>query len=208
MNKINDKKKVVIIGAGGHGKVIADIVQGSGDYVIGFLDDAENIVESYVGFPILGKISDYYMYQDDFFVIAIGNSKIREKVANKLKNVKWYNAIHPSAVISTLDTEIAEGTVVMANAVINPGTKVGKHCIINSGAIVEHDNVIDAYSHISVGAKLAGTVNVGSHTWVGIGATISNNINICGECTIGAGAVVVKDITNPGIYVGVPAKKR
>lgn len=202
------KKNVVIIGAGGHGKVVADIVQCSGDSVVGFLDDAKMPKESYEGFRYLGKVSEYYKYKDAFFVIAIGNSNIREKIANQLENIKWYKAIHPKAVISKLDTVIEEGTVIMANAVINPGVRIEKHCIINTGAIIEHDNSIEAYSHISVGAKLAGTVKIGSHTWIGIGATVSNNVEICGKCMIGAGAVVVQNIIESGTYIGIPAKKR
>lgn len=202
------KKRVVIIGAGGHGKVVADIVQCMGDYVVGFLDDAKIATGNYMEFPYLGKISDYYKYKEAFFVVAIGNSCVREKIVNELKNVKWYKAIHPNAVISQLNTVIEEGTVIMANAVINPGTKIGRHCIINSGAIVEHDNDIGAYVHISVGAKLAGNVKIGNHTWVGIGAIISNNIEVCGKCVLGAGTVVIRDIDVSGTYVGIPAKKR
>ena len=140
------------------------------------------------------------------FVVAIGDANIREKIVEALKDVNWYTAIHPAAVVSTLDTKIGEGTVIMANAVINPGAEVGNHCIINTGAIVEHDNKLADFVHISVGAKLAGSVTVGKGTWVGIGASISNNVTICTGCMIGAGAVVVKDIVEMGTYVGVPVK--
>ena len=95
----------------------------------------------------------------------------------------------------------------MPNAVINAGAKIGEHCIINTGAIVEHDNILENYVHISVGAKLAGTAHVGIATWIGIGASVSNNLSICENCMIGAGAVVVKDITESGTYIGVPARR-
>ena len=95
----------------------------------------------------------------------------------------------------------------MANAVINPCAKIGRHCIISSAAVVEHDNTIEDYAHISVGAKLGGTVSIGEQTWVGIGAVVSNNISICPRCMIGAGAVVIHDIKESGTYVGVPARK-
>lgn len=201
-------QSVVIIGASGHGKVVADIIERSGDRVIGFLDDNTLLPEKFVGFPVLGMIDDYKEYKDAKFVVAIGNAVIREKIVNKLNDVTWYTAIHPSAVISTLGTEIWEGTVIMANAVVNAGARIGKQCIINTGAVVEHDNQIADYVHISVGAKLAGTVTVGKSSWIGIGASVSNNLSICADCMIGAGAVVVKNIDEAGTYVGVPAKKR
>lgn len=198
-------KSVVIIGAGGHGKVIADIVLNSGDLVIGFLDDGCN-EKSVCGFPVLGKISDYVEYKDNcMFVVAIGNAKIREKIVSELPDVNWYTAIHPTAVISKIKTNIGCGTVIMANAVVNPGASIGKHCIINTSAVVEHDNIIEDYVHVSVGAKIAGTVYIGKRTWIGIGATAKNNISICNDCMIGAGGVVVKDILIPGTYIGVPA---
>lgn len=199
-------KSVIIIGAGGHGKVIADIIQKSGDRVVGFLDDNPCIGANFIGFPMLGAVDDYKKF-DNEFVIAIGNATIRERIARKLSSVSWYTAIHPTAVISDIDVEIGAGTVVMANAVINTGAKIGKHCIINSGAIVEHDNKIADFVHISVGAKLAGTVKIGSGTWIGIGANVSNNVTVCGNCMVGAGTVVVKDIEKAGIYVGVPAER-
>lgn len=200
-------REVIIIGASGHGKVVADIIQKSGDKIVGFLDDNPSIEKDFMGFPILGTVNDYEKYDTAEFVIAIGNAKIRERIARKLSGVSWYTAIHPTAVISDMDVEIGQGTVVMANAVINAGTKIGKHCIINSGAIVEHDNRICDFVHISVGAKLAGTVSVEKGSWIGIGAIVSNNVNICGNCMIGAGAVVIKDIEEAGTYAGVPAER-
>lgn len=197
-------KSVIIIGASGHGKVIADIVQKSGDRVIGFLDDNPNLPNTFVGFPVVGPV-DAYKNIDAEFVIAIGNASIREKIVEKMKGVHWYTAIHPTAVISDIDVEIGCGTVVMANSVINTGARIGMHCIINSSAVVEHDNCINDFVHVSVGAKLAGAVSVGKGTWIGIGASVSNNVNICGSCMIGAGAVVIKNIEKVGTYVGVPA---
>lgn len=201
-------EKVIIIGASGHGKVIADIIEKSGDSIIGFLDDNENLGEKFVSYPVLGNVDNYIKYLKCKFIIAIGNATIREKLSEKLCGVEWYTAIHPTAVIANLDTTISEGTVIMANAVINSGAQIGRHCIINTGAIIEHDNKLDDFVHISVGAKLAGTVHVGRRTWIGIGATVSNNVNICNDCMIGAGAVVVKDINVSGTYMGVPAKRK
>lgn len=190
-------RKVIIIGESGHGKVIADIVRANNDIVLGYLDDD-------LSKQPLGTVSDCVNYPEAEFVIGIGNAAIRERISSY--PCKWYTAIHPSAIISD-EASIGEGTVVMPNAVINAGTVIGKHCIINTGAVVEHDNRIDDFTHISVGVKLGGTVSVGKSTWVGIGSAVCNNTDICGGCMIGAGAVVVKNISEPGTYVGVPAKK-
>ena len=199
-------KNVVIIGAGGHAKVIADIVECAGDHVLGFLDGYIK-EDTFLGKPVLGKDTDYEKYLDAYFIIGIGDAYARERFVNSMPEAKWYTAIHPKAVISTLDTSIGEGSVVMANAVINPCAHVGNHCIVNTTAVVEHDNQIDDFVHVSVGTKLAGKVTVGKRTWVGVGSAVSNGINICSDCMIGAGAVIVKDITEPGTYVGVPARK-
>lgn len=197
--------RLVIVGAGGHGKVIADIAMKNGYNKICFLDD--HATGECMGFPIVGTSAqiDCLNDGDTDFVIAVGNNETRKRIA-QTHAVNWISLIHPSAQIGAC-VSIGKGTVVMAGAVINACAAVGKHCIINSGAIVEHDNVIEDYAHISPGAALGGTVRVGTQTHVGIGAVVRNNIEICGMCTIGAGAVVVKNIDRSGTYVGIPAKE-
>ena len=198
-------KQVVIIGASGHGKVVADIVEKSGNLVRGFLDD--NGIGEVFGYSILGQVCDYNKYVSECeFVIAIGNNEIRENIANKLNQVRLFTAIHPTACMAK-DVIIGQGTVVMANAVINSTAKIGCNCIINTGVIVEHDNFIDAYVHLSPKVALGGTVRVGKATHIGIGATVRNNIIIAENCIVGAGAVVVNDILDCGTYVGIPARK-
>lgn len=95
----------------------------------------------------------------------------------------------------------------MAGAIINPESKIGKGCIINTTSSVDHECEIDNYVHMAVGAYLCGNVKVGKYTWIGAGTTVRNNISICGQCMVGAGSVVLKDIEEPGIYIGVPAKR-
>lgn len=195
----------MIIGAGGHGKVIADIVLHSGDSVLGFLDDDPQKKEI-LGFPVLGLAADWERFSSDAcFVLGIGSNHIREALAKKIMG-QWYTAIHPSVRIG-IDVEIGSGSVVMANAVINPGSRIGRHCIINTGAVVEHDNVLSDYVHVSPHATLCGTVSMGRRTHVGAAAVIKNNLAVCEDVTIGVGAAVIRDITEPGIYVGVPARR-
>ena len=196
-------KKLVIIGASGHGKVIADIAIRNGYEEIVFLDDDKSIREC-AGFPVVGKTSQAAELDGDK-IIAIGNAKIRERIQKDLENVVIL--IHPSAVVSRRVC-IGIGTVVMAGAVINSDTIIGDGCIINTGSSVDHDCRIGSYSHISVGAHVAGTVEIGDRTWIGASATVINNVNICEDCMIGAGAVVVENIIKSGTYIGAPAKEK
>ena len=196
--------KLVIIGAGGHGKVIADNAIKNGYENICFIDDEAN--GDVIGFPVVGSLSALSELQDDHteFIIGIGDNAIRKTIAESY-DLKWATLIHPSAQIAK-NTHIAQGTVVMACAVVNTCATIGKHCIINTGAIIEHDNVINDYAHISPRATLGGTVTIGTETQIGTGAVVSNNRSVCANCLIGAGAVVVKNITEKGTYVGVPAR--
>ncbi|MCI8729800.1 MAG: acetyltransferase [Lachnospiraceae bacterium] len=199
-------KQLTIIGASGHGKVVADIALKSGYDSMVFLDDDERI-QTCGCYQVIGKSSLAERTGNDVFV-AIGNATIRQKIHEKLEKIGITVPvlIHPNAVIAE-DTVIGEGTIVMAGAVVNPGSTIGKGCIINTCSSVDHDCQIGDYVHISIGAHLAGTVILGKNTWVGAGATISNNIEITSCCMIGAGAVVINDIIEKGTYVGVPARK-
>ena len=209
MNK-GEKKKLLIIGASGHGKVVADIALKMNDWQqISFLDDDETLKKS-LNFDVIGNSKELKAYIDEWDIfVAIGNNSTREKVQKTLDNLAATIPvlIHPQAVIGE-EVEIAKGTVVMGGAIINSSTKVGRGCIINTGATIDHDNFIEDFVHISPGVHLAGTVRIGHGTWLGIGSVVSNNIEIVSRCIIGSGAVVTKNINNTGIYVGIPAKKK
>ncbi|MDO4469092.1 MAG: acetyltransferase [Bacillota bacterium] len=196
------KKKLVIIGASGHGKVVADIAEKNGYEEIVFLDDNEELAEC-AGYPVVGKVSNAPLMEGDK-IIAIGNGRIRENIQ---KNVKTVSLIHPNAVISRR-VQIGSGTVIMAGAVINSDVVIGEGCIINTCASVDHDCKLGDFSHISVGAHVAGTCEVGDRTWIGAGAVVNNNVKICEDCMIGSGAVVVKNINDKGTYIGVPAVRK
>ena len=200
-------KDVIIIGAGGHAKVVADIVLCSGDNLIGFLDDNIKLDEVvYKDYKVVGKISDSMEYRDKYFNIAIGDNHIRAKIAEKYDALAWYTAIHPKTVIA--DTvKIGKGTVVMAGAVINPDSYIVEHCIINTSCSIDHDNNIGNYVHVSPGANLVGTVSVGNYSWICVGATVINNVSVASDVIVGAGGVVTRDIDESGTYVGVPVRK-
>lgn len=199
------KRRLVIIGAGGHGKVVADNALKNGYIDICFLDD--NASGNCMGFSIAGKCSEIEKFDDGNtdFIIAIGSNVVRKEIAEKY-DVRWATLIHPSAQMAA-NTSVGEGSVIMAGAIVNASATVGRHCIINTGAIVEHDNKIENYVHISPGVTLGGTVHLGERTHIGIGSTVINNVNICDNCIIGAGATVIRNINEKGTYIGVPAKK-
>lgn len=197
-------KQLIIVGAGGHGKVVADIASKNGYESIAFLDDNTRL-KVCGKFPVAGVTGLLEKYTGDVFV-AIGNAEIRQQIMERIEghnNVP--TLVHPNAVISD-DVSIGAGTVIMAGTVINSGTMIGKGCIINTCASVDHECTVGDYAHISVGAHLAGMVTIGKKTWIGIGAAVSNNIDVCEMCTIGAGGVVIKNIAEPGTYVGVPVR--
>ena len=198
-------RKLTIIGAGGHGKVVADIARKNGYGEIVFLDDDEGIREC-GGYPVIGNSSKVEQIDADV-IVGVGNADVRKRIQESVPSEKLVTLIHPNAVVAE-DAVIGIGTVVMAGAVINPGAKIGKGCIINTCSSVDHDCTVGDYVHIAVAGHLCGSVSVGNGTWIGAGATVSNNISICTDCMIGAGAVVVKDIDITGTYIGVPAKMR
>lgn len=193
-------RQIAIIGAGGHGRVAADIAKLCGYQKVLFFDDGD--VPGRVG-----SVSDVDAYLDtsDVFV-AIGNNRVRKMITERLPK-KPVTLVHPKAVVAG-NVELGCGAVIMAGAVVNPGVKIGEGAIVNTGSSVDHDCIVGAYVHISVGAHLAGTVYVGEGVFICAGAVVINNICVCDNAVIGAGAVVVKNIAEPGTYIGVPARKQ
>lgn len=199
-------ERIIIFGAGGHAKVIADSALAAGLTVEGFLDD-RLAGQRVLGIPVLGTLSQWEAYRDRArFVLGIGDNRIRQRLAHSYP-AAWGTVIHPTAVIGT-DVTLGEGTVVMAGAVVNAGSRIGRHCILNTGAIVEHDNTLEDFVHVSPHATLCGTVQVGALTHIGAGAVLRNNCSVAAGCTVGAGAVVVRSLPTAGVYVGVPARRQ
>lgn len=201
---------LIIIGAGGHGKVCLDIAlkmnQWNGIY---FLDDNADH-DTCLGHKIVGSSQDAIKYKDtsDFFV-AIGDNKTREKVLTNLIQGEYSIAtlIHPQSIINSF-VSVGIGTVVMAGTVINSDTKIGIGCILNTNSTIEHDNLIHDYVHISPGVNLAGNVSIGERSWIGIGSTVINNVIITEDVQVGACSNVVQDLAIGGIYIGNPAKQK
>lgn len=210
-------EKCVVIGGGGHAKVVIDILLQQGLFAPCGATVAVNASDlgdrQVLGVPIVGDDSilpEFYQEGVRFFILGIGatgdNSK-RQAIFDKIKKLgfKAVTAIHPRAVVAP-SAKIGPGSVVMAGSIVNPGAVIGSNCIINTGAIVEHDCLIDDHAHIAPGACLSGGVRVGLGAHVGAGAVVRQNIVIGVWAVAGAGAAVVDDILPTATVTGVPAR--
>lgn len=200
--------KLLILGAGGHGRVVADVASDMGVYSeIAFLDDASPLVKP--AFPIIGKIDDAAKYLNDCALfVAIGNNAVRRKLQTRFEEQGAFFAtlVSPKACIGG-DVSIGAGTVIMPGCIVNNHARLGKGVIVNTSSSVDHDCTIGDYCHIAPGAHLCGTVIVGENSLIGAGATLINNLSICSGCKIGAGTVVIKNVIESGTYIGVPARR-
>jgi sugar O-acyltransferase (sialic acid O-acetyltransferase NeuD family) len=189
-----------LIGAGGHAKVIADILIASGRPPTAFLDDAPT-QNRILGITVIKGLE--LPQPDSAVIVAVGDNATRQRLAHRYSTFDI--AIHPSAVVSR-DAEIGPGTVVMAGAVINTGARVGSHCIINTGSIIDHDCLISDFAHIAPGAKLGGNVRVGVGSMVGLGANVIHGRCVGDHTIVGAGSTVVRDVPPRVVAIGSPAR--
>jgi sugar O-acyltransferase (sialic acid O-acetyltransferase NeuD family) len=183
-----------LYGAGGHAKVIVDILKANNEPIEAFFDD-NVLLGQFLGYPVLHSLK-----VQNPLIITIGNNQIRNKIAESL-SVEYGTAIHPSSIISD-SVMMNFGSVVMQGVIIQSSVNIGKHCIINAGALVSHDCIIDDYVHISPHATLCGNVTVGEGTWIGAGTTIIPGIKIGKWSVVGAGSVVTRDIPDRVLAVG------
>ncbi|MFA9385125.1 MAG: acetyltransferase [Vibrio cyclitrophicus] len=201
-------KSCAILGASGHGKVIAEIAELNGYHNIVFFDDRWPSLKSVEHWSVSGDTSTLLsnVKEYDLTVVAIGHNAIRCGKQYELSQAgaTFGLLVHPSAVISKY-ASINVGTVVMANAVVNPFSHIGVSCIINTGSTVDHDCKLDEGVHISPGANLAGGVEVGKNTWIGIGSQVKQLVVIGCDSVIGAGSTVVNNVPNFKTVVGSPA---
>lgn len=202
-------KPLALIGAGGHGKVVAEVAEDSGIRDVVFFDDGMTATKGNFHWQFKGH-SDYFLSTATDYLgcfIAIGHNATRQKVNEKISwDIARELLLHPKATISTTAT-IERGTVVMAGAVINAYASIGEGVIINTSASIDHDCLISDYVHVSPGAHLGGEVFVGDRSWIGIGASVKNGVRIGKDVTVGAGAVVIKDIPDGHTVVGNPARR-
>lgn len=202
-------KRLAIVGASGHGKVVADCAELSGWDEIVFFDDAWPARTSLAGWAVEGNTDALLACWSQFqgTVVAIGNNTMRQNKSNQLAagGVILVSIVHPSAMISRY-AQLGEGSVVLAGAVVNMDARLGIGCIVNTGACVDHDCLLGEFVHISPRAALAGGVSVGDRSWIGIGAVARPLVHIGRDVQIGAGAAVVSDVPDNATFVGVPAR--
>jgi sugar O-acyltransferase (sialic acid O-acetyltransferase NeuD family) len=202
-------KRLAILGASGHGKVVADAAVASGWDEVVFYDDAWPARSANGRWPVVGDSSALVDVLDghDGVVVGIGNNRTRLDLTRKLigSGAHLVTIVHPRAVVSRY-AEIADGTVAFAGAVVNVDSTVGRSCIINTAATIDHDCALADGVHVSPGAHLAGGVTVGEASWIGIGASVKQLVRIESDVIVGAGAVVVGNVPAEQTVVGVPAK--
>lgn len=201
-------KKLAILGASGHGKVVAEIAELNG-WQVSFFDDAWPEIQQIESWEVKGATDDLLENIKAYagVMVAIGNNQARyNKFLNlQIVSSKFISLIHPKAVVSNY-AKIGRGTVVMAGAIINPFAMVGLGCIVNTAATIDHDCKLGDCVHISPGVNLAGAVLVGDLSWIGIGAIVKQCVEVGSSVMVGAGAVVVKDVIDNSVVVGIPAR--
>lgn len=202
---------IIIVGAGGHSKVVADAAARAGFSIRGFVDDRANTAPL-PDYRLIGSITDLANVRSldgaVKFVVAIGDNRARMQVVEELAlpTERYAAVIDPSAVVSR-HASIAEGSVVLQGAIVNAGAEVGQHAILNTGCTIDHDCRIGDYTHVSPGANLAGGVVVGEGAHLGIGTCAIPGCSIGAWSVVGAGAAVVRDIPVKCVAVGVPARE-
>jgi len=200
-------RRLAILGASGHGKVVADASSLCG-WEVTFFDDAWPRLDFLGPWRVVGTSADLLRGFDQFdgVVVAIGRNSIRLAHHRDLtkRNHRLVSIIHPGATVSRW-AEIGAGSVVCAGAVVSSFARIGEACIVNTGASVDHDCVLQDAVHLSPGARLGGGVHIGESSWVGIGAVVKHGLHIGANVVVGAGAAVIRDAANGSTLLGVPA---
>lgn len=210
------KHKLLLIGAGGHCKVVLDMLLEFKEYEItGIIDRKERVGDDLFGVRVIGTDSDLSKLRKKGIghsfvsVGSIGDASLRAKLHNLAAKAGFIfpNLIHPSALVS-LRADLGTGNYVAPGVIINAGARIGDGCILNTGVIIEHDCVVEDFAHISPGAILNGGVTVGGGSHIGAGSVVIQNLNIGANTIIGAGSVVTKNVRRDMVAYGNPCKER
>lgn len=205
--------KVLIIGAGGHGQVVVDMLlcardAGSAATPVGYLDDAPAAQgQIRLGLPVLGSLDLVAEVAHDAVIVGIGENRARREIYTRLEQQgeRFATAVHPRSVVAR-DVQIGPGTVVCAGVVVNPGSVIGANVILNTGCTIDHHNRIDDHAHIAPGAHLGGDVVIGAGSLVGIGAIVLPQRRVGSWSVVGAGSSVTRDVPPHSLCAGAPAR--
>jgi sugar O-acyltransferase (sialic acid O-acetyltransferase NeuD family) len=205
--------RILIIGAGGHGRVVADALlearrAGADVEPVGFLDDeASRVGQQYLSLRVVGGLDARARTPHDAVIVAIGDNVARARVMAAMEAAGERIAVsrHPTAIVAA-DVEMDAGSMISAGARIMTGSRMGRGVIVNTGAIVDHDARLGDYAHVAPGVVLGGDVAVGAGTLVGLGARVLPGVRLGTRVTIGAGSVVLADVPDGATYAGVPAR--
>lgn len=200
------RRWLAVIGAGGHGRVVADTAELLGWSVVFFDDHAGSHV---VDWPVAGSIMSLLDSPErvDGAIVAIGNNRVRVELAHRLiaAGVAVPAIVHPRASVSSR-ANLGAGAFLAAGAIVNIGAQLGMATIVNTGASVDHDCILADGVHLSPGVRLSGTVSIGEQSWLGTGSSVRNNVTIGSNSIVGVGSAVVADIGDGVIAQGVPAR--
>lgn len=200
--------RLVVVGAGGHGKVVLATALEVGAEVLALLDDdPAKWGASLLGVPVAGPVSlfERFVQEDARFVLAIGENRLRRRLTVLLDGVRWATLVHPRAYVHAT-ASLGEGTVVFAGAVVQPSARIGRHAIVNTGVVVEHDCQVGDWVHLASGVRLAGGVEIAEGAFLGAGVVVIPGKRVGRWSTVGAGGVVVRDVPDFSLAYGVPAK--
>lgn len=198
------KQRVAVIGAGGHGAVVASTLIAAGHEVVGFYADVPSIWGSTVlGIPVIGPISELSSAHCSHAIIGIGDNAARKRLAQQI-DIDWMTVVHPFAWVHP-EVSLGAGTIVCAGAIIQPEAQVGAHVILNTKASVDHHCRVGDYAHIAV-AHLAGRASIDEGVFMALGSTVLPKLHVGAWATVGAGAVVTKNVAPGTTVVGVPAR--
>lgn len=202
---MNANKEVYVIGAGGHAKVVIRAIQALGRRAVAVFDDNPLLHGGLLlDVPIVGPVQLAREYPSRPSVVAIGNCDVRRRIVEECE-LPWTTVIHPRAFVDA-SVSLGQGTVVLANAVVQVDSVVGDHVIVNHAATIDHDCVVEDYVHLAPGVHLAGNVFVGKGAFMGIGAVAIPGKRIGDGTVVGAGTVIIDDLPAHAVAVGVPAR--
>jgi len=193
-------QRIVIVGAGSQGMIVADILACAGTPAVGFVDDTS-------GKKVLGTIDDLRTIPHDAIIVAIGDNRLRRSLVERLAGERLATAVHPFTSIAA-SARIGEGSMISAGAIVTPNAVIGRSVILNTKASVDHDTIVGDFAHISIGSTIGANVRIGEGTLIAAGATIVTGVTVGARSVIGAGAVVVRDIPDDVTAFGVPARVR